>query len=95
MFGETKLDILLSFVMGFVSVWLFFRFSVIQPNQYKHKQSIVDQSIVDIATVYGSNKNICKELKRYSLHQIKKGNYEYVEVINIIKQRQVDDKIRA
>ena len=90
MFGETKLDILLSFVMGFVSVWLFFRFSVIQPNQYKHKQSIVD-----LATVYGSNKNICKELKRYSLHQIKKGNYEYVEVINIIKQRQVDDKIRA
>lgn len=90
MFGETKLDIVLSFVMGFVSVWLFFRFSVIQPNQYKHKQSIVD-----LATVYGSNKNICKELKRYSLHQIKKGNYEYVEVINIIKQRQVDDKIRA
>jgi hypothetical protein len=84
------LDILLSFLVGFVGVWLFFRFSIIQPNQCNHKESIVD-----VAKVYGSNKKICKELKRYSLHQIKKGNYEYVEVIDIIKKRQLNDKIRA
>ncbi len=84
------MGILLSFLVGFVGVWLFFRLSVIPPSQCNNKESIID-----VANVYGSNKKICKELKRYALHQINKGNYEYAEVIDIIKKRQFDDKIRT
>lgn len=42
--------------------------------------------MVDIAKLYGDNKKISKELTKYSLSQIKKGNYEYVEVIDTIKK---------
>lgn len=58
-----------------------FKFSVINPTRCQYKQSMVD-----IAKVYGDNKKISKELKNYSLSQIKKGNYEYVEVIDTIKK---------
>jgi hypothetical protein len=46
----------------------------------------------NIAKIYGSNKKISKELKEYSLHKIRKGNYEYVEVIDTIK-RQNNDRL--
>lgn len=42
--------------------------------------------MINIAKVYGDNEKISKELKKYSLSQIKKGNYEYVEVIDTIKK---------
>ena len=50
--------------------------------------------MVNIAKIYGDNKKICKELKNYSIEQIKNGNYEYVEVIDIIK-RNSNDKTRT
>jgi hypothetical protein len=49
--------------------------------------------MVDIAKMYGSNQKISKELKVYSLDQIKNGNYEYAEVIDMIKRRK-NDKTR-
>ena len=78
---ETTLDFIVSFLIGFVGIWLMFKFSVINPTRCQYKQSMVD-----IAKVYGDNKKISKELKNYSLSQIKKGNYEYVEVIDTIKK---------
>lgn len=84
---ETTLDFLVSFLIGFVGLWVIFRFTAINPSKCEYKQSMVN-----IAKIYGDNKKICKELKRYSLAQIQKGNYEYVEVIDTIK-RQHNDKI--
>ena len=57
------------------------KFSIINPTRCQYKQSMVD-----IAKLYGDNKKISKELTKYSLSQIKKGNYEYVEVIDTIKK---------
>lgn len=48
------------------------------------------EPMIDIAKMYGSNTKICKELKVYSLDQIKKGNYEYAEVIDTIKRHEND-----
>ena len=50
--------------------------------------------MIEMANTYGNNKKICKELKEYSINQIKHGNYEYIEVIDTIK-RQNNDKTRT
>ena len=50
--------------------------------------------MIEMANTYGNNQKICKELKDYSMKQIKHGNYEYIEVIDTIK-RQNNDKTRA
>lgn len=78
---ETTLDFIVSFLIGFVGIWLMVKFSIINPTRCQYKQSMVD-----IAKLYGDNKKISKELTKYSLSQIKKGNYEYVEVIDTIKK---------
>lgn len=54
----------------------------------------VKESMIGIANTYGTNKKICRELKQYSMNQIKHGNYEYIEVFETIK-RQNNDKTRA
>lgn len=50
--------------------------------------------MIEMANTYGNNQKICKELKDYSINQIKHGNYEYIEVIDTIK-RQNNDKTRT
>lgn len=48
------------------------------------------ESIIGIAKTYPNNDKICNEIKKYSLDKIKNGNFEYVEVIEQIKQQQYD-----
>ncbi len=52
------------------------------------------QTMIEMANTYGNNQKICKELKDYSMKQIKNGNYEFIEVIDTIK-RQSNDKTRT
>lgn len=82
------MDIVTAFMVGFVSMWFMFNYN------FKKEPCPVKQSMVDIANTYGNNKKICKELKEYSINQIKNGNYEYFEVIETIK-RQTNDKTRT
>jgi hypothetical protein len=82
-------EIISSFLLGFISMWIVLRFDIMKPSKFHIKDTMIE-----MATHYGSNKKICKELKDYSIKQIKNGNYEYVEVIDTIK-RQNNDKTRA
>lgn len=82
------MEILTSFLLGFVSMWLVLRLDIMKPSKIQIKDTMIE-----MATQYGNNQKICKELKDYSINQIKNGNYEYVEVIDIIK-RQTNDKTR-
>jgi len=82
-------DIVSSFLLGFISMWFALRMDFMRTNESKIKQSMID-----MANHYSSNHKICKELKDYSLNQIKNGHYEYMEVIDVIK-RQNNDKTRA
>lgn len=52
------------------------------------------KTMIEVATTYGNNEKICKELKDYSMKQIQYGNYEYIEVFDTIK-RQNNDKTRT
>ncbi len=52
------------------------------------------QNMIEMANTYSNNQKICKELKDYSMKQIKHGNYEFIEVIDTIK-RQSNDKTRT
>jgi len=83
-----ELDILTSFLLGFISMWLMLRMDFSKPP------CPVKESMIGIANTYGTNKKICRELKQYSMNQIKHGNYEYIEVFETIK-RQNNDKTRA
>lgn len=83
------MEILTSFLLGFVSMWLVLRLDIMKPSKIQIKDTMIE-----MATQYGNNQKICKELKDYSIKQIKSGNYEYVEVIDIIK-RQNNDQSRA
>ena len=83
------MEILTSFLLGFVSMWLVLRLDIMKPSKVQIKDTMIE-----MATQYGNNHKICKELKDYSLKQIKIGNYEYVEVIDTIK-RQSNDKTRT
>jgi len=82
-------DIVSSFLLGFISMWFALRMDFMRTNESKIKQSMID-----MANHYSGNHKICKELKDYSLNQIKNGHYEYMEVIDVIK-RQNNDKTRA
>lgn len=83
------MEILTPFLLGFVSMWLVLRLDIMKPSKVQIKNTMIE-----MATQYGGNQKICKELKDYSIKQIKSGNYEYVEVIDIIK-RQNNDKTRT
>lgn len=70
-------------------MWFVLRLDIMKPSRVQIKDTMME-----MATQYSSNQKICKELKDYSIKQIKNGNYEYVEVIDTIK-RQNNDKTRA
>jgi len=82
-------EIISSFLLGFVSMWLVLRLDIMKPSKVQIKDTMIE-----MATQYGNNHKICKELKDYSLKQIKIGNYEYVEVIDTLK-RNNNDKTRT
>jgi hypothetical protein len=82
------LDILSAFLFGFISMWFALKLEFTKP------ECPVKTSLVDIANNYSDNKKICRELKQYSMNQIKHGNYEYIEVFETLK-RQNNDKRRA
>ncbi len=75
------MEILSSFLLGFVSMWLVLRLDIMKPSKVQIKDTMIE-----MATQYSNNEKICKELKDYSIKQIKNGNYEYIEVIDIIKR---------
>ncbi len=83
------MEIVSSFVLGFVAMWVALRFGILRPTHIENKQTMIE-----MANTYGNNQKICKELKDYSLKQIKHGNYEFIEVIDTIK-RQSNDKTRT
>ena len=83
------MEIVSSFVLGFVAMWIALRFGIMKPTHVENKETMIE-----MATTYGTNQKICKEIKDYSMKQIKNGNYEYIEVIDTIK-RQNNDKTRT
>jgi hypothetical protein len=82
------LEIITAFIIGFASMWIANR---IELN--RHQSCPMKESIIGIARTYPDNDKICNEIKKYSLDKIKNGNFEYVEVIEQIKQQQ-NDKTR-
>lgn len=83
------MEVITSFILGFVAMWFALRLDIMKPSKVQIKDTMIE-----MATHYGSNQKICKELKNYSIEQIKNGNYEYVEVIDTIK-RQNNDQTRT
>lgn len=83
------MEIVSSFVLGFVAMWVALRFGIMKPTHIENKKTMIE-----MANTYGSNQKICQELKNYSMNQIKHGNYEFIEVIDTIK-RQNNDKTRT
>lgn len=83
------MEIVSSFILGFVAMWVALRFGIMKPTYIENKQTMIE-----MANTYGNNQKICKELKDYSMKQIKHGNYEFIEVIDTIK-RQSNDKTRT
>jgi len=82
-------EFLSSFIFGFIMMWIALSIDFSKPTQSKLKETMVE-----VANVYQNSDKICKEIKNYSFHQIKNGNYEYMEVIDTIK-RQNNDKTRT
>lgn len=81
------MEILSSFLLGFVGMWIVLKIEFTKPI------CPIKESLVTIANTYGNNKKICRELRQYSMIQIRNGNYEYMEVFDTIK-RQNNDKAR-
>ena len=79
------MDFLISFLVGFVGIWVALTFVNTKSIDCEYKEPIVN-----IAKIYGCNKKISKELKTYSMYKIRNGNYEYVEVIDTIKRLEND-----
>jgi hypothetical protein len=82
-------EIISSFILGFVVMWVALRIGIMRPTHIDNKQNMIE-----MANTYSNNQKICKELKDYSMKQIKHGNYEFIEVIDTIK-RQSNDKTRT
>jgi len=82
-------EVITSFILGFVGMWFALRLDIMKPRHINTKDTMIE-----MANTYGNNQKICKELKDYSINQIKHGNYEYIEVIDTIK-RQNNDKTRT
>lgn len=47
-------------------------------------------NMIEVANAFCKNDKICKEIKNYSFDQIKNGSFEYIEVIDTLKQNKND-----
>ena len=83
------MEVISSFILGFVAMWFALRLDIMKPSNINTKETMID-----MANTFGGNQKICKELKDYSIQQIKNGNYEYIEVIDTIKRKN-NDKTRT
>ncbi len=86
---ENWVEIVSSFVLGFVAMWVALRIGIMKPTHIENKETMIE-----MANTYGNNHKICKELKDYSMKQIQNGNYDFIEVIDTIK-RNNNDKTRT
>jgi hypothetical protein len=79
------MDIILSFLLGFLVSWIF-------STKYQNELSgcNLKDCMIEIIHKYDHSKKVCDEVKNYSMEQIFNGNHEYVEVIDTIKRNSND-----
>lgn len=84
MYRRKFLEIIISFIVGFVATWFFIK-TEDEISSVKHCPR--KETIVRLAEEHGGNKQMMKELKEYSLVQIQQGNYEYGDVLSTLKKK--------
>lgn len=83
------MEILISFIVGFTITWVFIK-SENEIESVKHCPK--KEAIVRLAEDHRGHKRMMKEIKEYSLVQIQQGNYEYIDVLTILKKKEKNDK---
>lgn len=89
MYRRIFLEIIISFIVAFTVTWFFIKTEeeIGYVKKCPHKEAILR-----LAEVHNTDKKITKELKEYSLIQIQQGNYEYADVLTILKKKERNDK---
>lgn len=84
------MEIIVSFAIGFIFSWFLFKTDVVNPIG---KFCPNKETISKLAEEKGSDKKIMREIRGYSLIQIQQGHYEYADVLNILRKKEVHDKV--
>jgi len=78
------LDLLFSFIIGFTVTW------VLTKSEFTDRKQVVcclKDTIIQIAQKNKNNSKITKKLKEFSFVKIQNGNYEYEEVLTVLKKK--------
>jgi len=80
------LELIISFLIGFCMTWFLIKEDVVpQTTNLCPNKEAINQ----LAETYCGNKRLVKELKEYSLLKIQDGHYEYGDVLNTLKKKDV------
>ncbi len=79
------MEILSAFIVGFVAMWIATRIDYTKSSNLHMKDNMIE-----VANAFCKNDKICKEIQNYSFDQIKNGSFEYIEVIEKLKQNKND-----
>ena len=83
------MEIFISFIVGFIVSWFLIR---TDDDVSKKISCPKKETIVKLAQENFGDKRMARELREYSLVQIQQGNYEYIDVLNTLKQKEKNDK---
>jgi hypothetical protein len=84
------LEIIIAFLVGFITTWFFLKSdeTTISSRSCPNKEVMVK-----LAEDHGCTKKMMREIREYSLVKIQDGHYEYAEVLNVLRKKDIHDKV--
>jgi hypothetical protein len=79
------LEILFSFLVGFITTWFLIRDTV---STIKTETCPQKETITRLVEVHVNDKRMMREIREYSLLKIQEGHYEYGEVLTALTKKE-------
>jgi hypothetical protein len=79
------LDLFFSFIIGFTVTWILTKSEILDKPQIV---CCLKDTVIKLAEKNKHNSTIKKKLKEFSFIKIQNGNYEYEEVLTVLKKKE-------
>ena len=84
------MDFIILFFVGFITTWFFLKSD---DSISTYKECPNKEVIVKLAEDHGCTKKMMREIREYSLVKIQDGHYEYADVLNVLRKKDIHDKV--
>ena len=84
------MEFIILFFVGFITTWFFLKSD---ESISTYKECPNKEVIVKLAEDHGCTKKMMREIREYSLVKIQDGHYEYADVLNVLRKKDIHDKV--